>query len=163
MGWNDSRARLIAPGWRMIGAEGRSGALAADGTPVRILRVERVENAQTARNRPEAVRAWLEERGFVVTHESAHGDSLQREDIEANLDVIDNEVAEITLTFTLTPDSPSRWRAWESIVEEICETWCFGLYSSGLGFTVEPAEILRALADTPAWREFAANFNWPQP
>ncbi len=86
---------------------------------------------------------------------------LHRDDVEAFLVVGDHELAEIILTFTLSRDSPSRWKLWEALVLQLCEDWDLGLYDAARGFMVEPTEILHALADTQAWRDFEANFHWP--
>jgi len=65
MGWNDARASLLAPGWRSVSEEAPT-ARTFDGTPVKILHVERQEDSIARGPDPVKVRAWFVDRGFKL-------------------------------------------------------------------------------------------------
>jgi len=161
MGWNDARASLVAPGWKIITETGPSGARTSDGSRVRIQRPENSGGIGTVRIQPGTLRAWFEERGFEVTQLSKSGNRFHRGEIEALLGVVDGELAEVILTFTLSRNSPDLWQDWKIFVESLCEDWNFNVHDRQRGFMVGGSEILRVLSETESWKEFEANFKWP--
>jgi hypothetical protein len=161
MGWNDSRVTLVARGWTIVDEEVASKNRTTSGSSVRILRPERVEDSGADGLRPEAVRKWFEKRGFRIMQESPLGDRLQWESIEADLGVNESELAEITLTFTLSRNSPDHWQSWKGLVEAICDNWGFCLFDPEKNHMVDASDILRVLSETQAWRDFGNQFHWP--
>jgi len=161
MGWNDSRVSLVAPGWRITTEGSSTVSQSNESAPIRVQDVERTENSGSVRLDPDRVQLWLMERGFALRQRSASFARLNKENMEVFLVIEDGELAEVILTFTLSERSPSQWETWRAFVTQICGAWGLGLYDSYLGTTVEADQLLRLLADTPAWREFGQHFGWP--
>ncbi len=158
MGWNEARVTLIPPGWRPVVEESSRGRT-ADGTNVIIVDVERQENPTTENLCLESVIDWLQKRGFVLRDE--RWQRLTWEDVEVDLFLKEGELADITLTFTLSQNAPSRWAAWIKLVRELCESWNLRLIDADHRTTVGADQLLRLLARTVAWRDFEENFGWP--
>src|SRR5262249_52766320 len=121
----------------------------------------RAEDSPATHMDPNEVRVWLEARGFELREQGPSWLVLVHEDADAFLVVEEGELAKIILTFTLTRDSPSRWRIWQALVEDMCEKWGLILYDSNTGSMVDGSEVLRVLGETQAWKDFESNFDWP--
>jgi hypothetical protein len=160
MGWNDSRVELLAPNWRQF-VEEIPSTKTMEGRSLRLLDAVAQDSTEGQRIDAEAVKGWLQERGFRLEEDDADSARLTREDIEAFLEVEDGELAQIVLTFTLAPDSPSRWERWKELVEDLSEAWHLSLADTEHGTKLGVSELFRLLSETIAWREFERNFGWP--
>src|SRR5438067_1511319 len=132
MGWQESRVTLLPPGWREV-VEVSPRARTVGGVPVRIARAVREEDETGERLRPDVVRGWLERHGFTVSEQGKGVIALRREDILVECYEQDGELAELLLTFTLSREAPSRWDAWQSLVEELCAAWGLRLADGAAG------------------------------
>ena len=161
MGWNDVRVHLVAPGWRMATEVSAHQPKAFDGSNVQILRPERVgDGAREIGIRP--VRTWLEEHGFVVQQESAHGDRAENADMEVWLGLCEGILAEVTWSFRMTKESPLRLMEWKVLVESFCSAWGFSLFDTRLGFAVDPNRFVELVVAHDVWGEFERRFKWPK-
>lgn len=160
MAWNTSSVTLVPLGWRIIGQDS-SNARTVDAMPVRILHAERVDDFEGKGLDPQAVGKWLESRNFRLTEHSEGHLNFVWEDMEVFIGIQETEVAEVTLTFLLKKDSPSRWRKWKELSKQLCEAWDLAPFDSYRSYTVDPDDIFAVLASTPAWKEFASGFGWP--
>lgn len=161
MGWNDSRVYLVTPGWKLVGQDAPTGAKSISGERVQILHSERLENEDSKKISHSDACNSLWRRNFRVVQFSQQGDRLQWQDVEAAIELQDENVKGMTLTFTLTRDSPGRLNAWISLVSELCKSLGLSLYDTDHGFPVGTDQFLGLLQETAAGQEFAVKYDWP--
>lgn len=161
MSWNQARTWLVATNWHMVDRSQPLKRTTSDQSVVRILDLERQQLDSTAKCNPEAVYAWLQQHGFSISLESNAGNQFHCGDIEVDCDVKDTEVAGIILTFTLTRESQTRIRIWNSLVEQLCDSWSLQLYDPRRDLLAKSTDFGRVLSETQSWKEFAASFDWP--
>lgn len=161
MGWNDARAHLVAPGWKVI-VDLDPRARTVEGLLLRILNLEKEDRDRTGGIQSDGVRAWLEERGFRAVRDQEPSVRFVRNDIEVLFCMVRGELAGAVLTFTLSRNCPSQWRDWQAFADSFMKVGEFALYDVERGMMVPDTEILRVLSETQQWKEFEANFRWPR-
>jgi hypothetical protein len=161
MGWNDSRIDLLPPNW-IQRVEEVPGTRTMEGRPIQL--VHAIPQAGAAGQRIDAkmVRDQLQTKEFSLLDYDADRGFLSRQDIEAFLQIENGELAQLVLTFRMAADSPSHWRIWKELVDDLCATWGLRLVDPQHGNIVGSTDLFRILSSTIAWREFARNFNWPK-
>jgi hypothetical protein len=160
MGWSESRITLYPPRWRPrteIAQRGR----AANGAPVHLFHSERDEAVVAGIVESHTVAAWLRERGFASRERFTQVATLAREDVEVDLFTAEDELSHAVLTFSLSKQSPDRWEAWQTFVDEFTAAWKLELADTENDHKVPASELFRLLARTPSWQDFQKAFAWP--
>jgi hypothetical protein len=163
MGWDEARVTLLPPRWRSAEVPQAVERRAFDGRRVRVFDSRRDPAATAAPVRLAPVREWLQARGFTEVEPIRNGANLRWQDIRAELFEENGELSEVSLTFTLSVDSPGRWPVWQQFAEELCARFGLLLADQEAGEKVRAGHLLRLLAGTTAWREFQDHFRWPVP
>jgi len=161
MGWNEVRISLVLAGWKMI-AEIDSAARTMIGSPVTILHTVPDVNITPQTIDPQTLQLVLEQEGFSV---SQLGDTflrMNRGEIEAFLAVEHRVLSEIVLTFTLNRSSPSRIPDWQHLVNHLLRSDGLALVDRMTQERVGCHDFQRVLTNSPAWREFANRYGWPE-
>jgi hypothetical protein len=161
MGWNEVRIGLVPVGWKMIAEIDRT-ACTMIGSPATILHTIPDVDIASQSIDPRTLRHVLEQEGFGVSQHEGTFLRMNRGEIEAFLAVEHGVLSEIVLTFTLSRSSPSRIPDWQRVISHLLRSNGLALVDRMTQERVDCQDFLRVLTNSPAWREFATRFGWPE-
>lgn len=158
MGWNEARVTLVPNGWNLVVQQ--IVLPNAAGQTARLISTEKSLDYSGDLMLLGLLESWLLSRGFRGPDEFKGGKRYRRDDLLVSVYVEGEEVSEISLEFTLTRDSPTRWPAWQHFVADLCQAWPVALADSEAGMKVGPDGLFRLLRRGTSWQDFERSFNW---
>jgi hypothetical protein len=161
MGWNEVRVSLVPTG-RKIVAERDLTARTTEGNAVAILHSvpDNISAAQPLDQ--EAALRRLEAHGFGVLQRGQSFVRMKKGEIEAFVAIEDGVVSEVIVTFTLNRSSPLLAPDWQHLISHLVQPDGLALFDRTARQRVGSDVFLRLLTESPAWKQFAEAYGWPE-